>query len=82
VTTDPPVGPPSEYWFEGNRLHIKAGGDVLCDEISAIYEVRLLETGNLSFVAVEDTCDHRLVVLQGALDSDTGEPSTEWGPVD
>jgi hypothetical protein len=82
VTSDTPVSPPSDYWFEGNRLHIKAGGDVLCDEISAIYEVRLLETGNLSFVAIDDPCDHRLVVLQGVIDLETGEPSTEWVPVD
>ena len=40
------------------------------------------ENGDLWFFAVEDECDHRLVVLQGILDEETGEPSTRWVPVD
>ena len=82
VTNEPPITPPGEYWFEGEQLHLKPDDDPICDNITAVYEVQPLDSGNLRFVANDDACDHRMVVLQGVIDSETGEPSTTWVPVE
>jgi hypothetical protein len=77
-----PVRSPGEDWFEGAQLHLKTTGDAVCGDAEAVYEVRRLESGNLSFVAVEDACEPRLSFLQGVLDRETGEPSVEFAPVE
>ena len=40
------------------------------DDPNAIYEIHLLENGNLQLVAIEDTCVHR-----------SGDLQAEWAPV-
>lgn len=83
VTIEPPIAPPSEYWFEGEQLHIEpASGDPLCDGISAVYDVHFSESGNLSFVAVDDGCEPRLISMQGSIDSQASEPEVEWETVE
>ena len=81
LVTHEPLYPPGEYWFEEDRLHITSKDDPVCDNFSAVYQVEKQENGDLWFFVVEDKCDHRLVVLQGILDEETGEPSTRWVPV-
>jgi hypothetical protein len=51
-----------EYWFEDGALHLRdlenAGHWVVCDAATiGIYEVVVLENGNLQFQTVEDGCD-------------------------
>ena len=46
------------------------GGCLRYVEGDAIYEVHLLENGNLQLVAIEDTCGFRSGLFQGA----------EWAP--
>ena len=61
-----------ETRFEGTKIFVtetksKACGD---DNLEAIYEIHLLESGNLEFVAIEDPCAHRSSDFQ-----------VEWAPV-
>jgi len=67
-----------EFRFEGTRFFstdIPNGG---CSQIEAqtgIYEVELLENGNLGFTVIEDECPGRVNTLMGAT------IEREWEPV-
>lgn len=82
LVTHEPLYPPGEYWFEGQQLHLSSKDDPVCDNFSAVYQVEKQANGDLWFFAQEDGCDHRLVVLQGIIDQETGNPSTRWVPVE
>ena len=63
-----------ETRFEGTKVFLKETKGVCVDEdaiAEAIYEIHLLENGNLQFVEIEDTCVARLGFFQGV----------EWAPV-
>ena len=70
---------PGEFRFEGTRLflvNIAPGDDcVLLGAETGIYEVELLENGNLKFTAIEDECAVRVTGITGAL------IEKEWEPV-
>ena len=60
-----------ETRFEGTKMFVtvtKGGGG--CDNPDAIYEIHLLENGNVQFVALEDKCAVRL-----------SRWTAEWAPV-
>ncbi len=60
-----------ETRFEGTKLFLKSIKAPYCeDDLEAIYEIHLLENGNLQLVAIEDTCAHRSADFQA-----------EWEPV-
>ncbi len=69
----------SEFWFEGTRLIWKTlnpGNDcVLQGAETGIYEVELLENGNLKLTVIEDECAIRVTYFTGAL------IEREWEPV-
>ncbi|MGD2026634.1 MAG: hypothetical protein PVI99_02360 [Anaerolineales bacterium] len=77
-----PVMAPDSYRFEGDQLFIENVDNVLCEAMTAIYRVQLLEDGRLRFLAVDDGCEHRKNVFQGLLDADTGQPNNVWTPVE
>ncbi len=60
-----------ETRFEETKLFVKAlkEAEYSCDD-DPIYEIHLLENGNLQLVAIEDPCVHRL-----------GDWQAEWEPV-
>ncbi len=60
-----------ETRFEGAKLFVKGlkESEYSCDD-DPIYEIHLLENGNLEVVAIEDPCGHRL-----------GDFQAEWEPV-
>ncbi len=68
-----------EFRFEGTRLFsvgIAPGSPcVLQGAETGIYEVELLENGNLMFTAIEDECALRVTYFTGAL------IEREWEPV-
>jgi len=67
-----------EFRFEGTRLILKEepGGACIREGAeTAVYEVELLENGNLMFTAIEDECSIRATFLAGAL------IEREWEPV-
>jgi hypothetical protein len=72
----------TKFWFEGTQLFFEATHQGGCDEDApdavGIYEVHLLENGNLRFVASEDECAGRATRFQGLVD---GEITSEWEPV-
>ncbi len=59
-----------EAKFEGTTLFLKQTHGYCDDDPDAIYEIHLLENGNLQLVAIEDPCVHRLEDWQA-----------EWEPV-
>ncbi len=60
-----------ETRFEGTKLFMKeTKGYCDDDDPDAIYEIHLLENGNLQLVAIEDTCAHR-----------SSDFDAEWAPV-
>ena len=66
------------FRFEGTRLILTDTPGRGCTLIGAeigIYEVELLENGNLKFATIEDECATRLNYLEGAL------IEAEWEPV-
>ena len=66
------------FRFEGTRLiltEIPGSSCYLIEAQIGIYEVELLENGNLKFTAIEDECATRLNYLEGAL------IEAEWEPV-
>ena len=69
----------SEFRFEGKRFfNTNLGQQDTCVRLGAetgIYEVELLENGNLKFTAIEDECPVRLNSYVGAL------IEREWEPV-
>jgi len=70
---------PAEFRFEGTRYFVtNTGQGNACTQLGAdtgIYEVELLENGNLKFTVIEDECAIRVSVLSGAL------IEREWEPV-
>ncbi len=53
------VDRPDGIWetrFEGTKLFLKETKGVCDDDPDAIYEIHLLENGNMELVAIEDTC--------------------------
>ncbi len=69
----------AEFRFEGTRLFLVAIAPgvpcVLQGAETGIYEVELLENGNLMFTAIEDECALRVTYFTGAL------IEREWEPV-
>ena len=61
----------TETRFEGTKVFLKQTKGLCDDNPDAIYEIHLLENGNLQFVAIEDTCAFR----SGALNN------SEYAPV-
>ena len=59
-----------ETRFEGTKLFLNQIKGPCDDNPDAIYEIHLLENGNLELVAIEDTCAIRSSTL-----------SVEWVPV-
>ena len=58
-----------KFWFEGGQLFLEATSLGVCDlNIVGIYEVELLENGNIQFVAIEDECAIRATSLYGRPD--------------
>ena len=67
-----------EFRFEGMRIFIKDIPNGGCTQIGAetgIYEVELLENGNLKFIVIEDECLSRVNYKAGRL------VEVEWEPV-
>ncbi len=58
-----------ETRFEGTKIFVTETKGI-CDDPDAIYEIHLLENGNLQFVAIEDPCAGR-----------SGFLPAEWKPV-
>ncbi len=53
---------PSQIWesrFEGTKVFLKQTKGICKDNPDAIYEIHLLENGNLQLVAIEDPCPRR-----------------------
>ena len=53
---------PSQIWetrFEGTKVFLKQTKGICDDNPDAIYEIHLLENGNLQFVLIEDMCVRR-----------------------
>ncbi len=61
-----------EARFEGTKIFLTETKSTACgdDNLEAIYEIHLLENGNLELVAIEDPCAHRSSDFQA-----------EWEPV-
>jgi hypothetical protein len=59
-----------ETRFEGTKMFVKQIKGGCDDDPDAIYEIQLLENGNLKFVAIEEPCGIR----SGTLDA-------EWAPI-
>ena len=65
-----------DFRFEGTKLFSEERQGGFCEENpTSIYEVELLENGNLKFTAIEDECARRVSGLEGV----NGEE--EWEPV-
>lgn len=67
-----------EYWFEGAQYFDKT---ILCIERGVevgIYEILLLESGNIKFELIEDECQGRTEDIIGAFST---EGKIEWEPV-
>ncbi len=62
---------PDEFRFEGTRLiliELRTTGDCFnAGAPNSIYEVELLENGNLKFTTIEDDCPTRVTLFVGAL---------------
>jgi hypothetical protein len=57
-----------EYWFEDSQLfmeEVEATGLPPCGGRPAIYEVLVLESGNLEFTAIQDDCPPRRDATEG-----------------
>jgi len=66
-----------EFRFEGTRFFHTDFPNGGCDQIGAatgIYEVELLENGNLKFTVIEDECVNRVNGFTGALIEREFEP--------
>ena len=59
-----------ETRFEGTKIFVTEPKASSCNP-DAIYEIHLLENGNLEFVAIEDPCAIRLTTCM----------NVEWAPV-
>ena len=70
--------PDAEFRFDGTRLFLTATPGSNCTLIGAeigIYEVELLENGNLKFTVIEDECLTRVNAIAGRV------LEVEWEPV-
>ncbi len=67
-----------ETRFEGTQLLIKGRIGYCIDPVTGIYEVNILENGNLGFVAIDDECSGRASVLRGPVGA---EGTVEYEPV-
>jgi len=68
----------SEFWFEGTQFFINVSFGNECANLESehgIYEVELLENGNLQFTVIEDECAERANTMAGGL------IVAEWEPV-
>ena len=77
-TASSSAGGKGEYRFEGTRfIGIATPGSVCALEghETGIYEVELLENGNLKFTVIEDECLARVNIVAGRL------VEVEWEPV-
>lgn len=60
LVRNPQIRPGGEYAFEDGQLVITTPeDDNICGAVTAVYEVRLLENGNISITAIDDSCDER-----------------------
>ena len=59
-----------ESRFEGTKIFVTETSGYCASNPDAIYEIHLLENGNLEFVAIEDPCAHR-----------SEDFEAEWAPV-
>ena len=66
------------FWFEGTQLYIKTISGPCPPDITGIYKVHLVATGNLRFELIQDECRGRASVLYGRGDY---EGLVEWEPV-
>ncbi len=64
-----------DFRFEGTELFREQNSGRCAENPNSIYEVELLENGNLKFTAIEDECEGRAANLEGA----AGDK--EWEPV-
>ena len=66
VVTTPAFVARGEYRFEGTRLFLKALDqcDIIAVGALGIYEVQLLENGNLKFTPIEEECSIRVGRMQ------------------
>ncbi len=64
-----------DFRFEGTKLFQEQRLGVCEENPTSIYEVELLENGNLKFTAIEDECANRAANLEGV----AGDK--EWEPV-
>ena len=64
-----------DFRFEGTKLFREQRRGRCGENPNSIYEVELLENGNLKFTAIEDECANRATNLEGV----TGDK--EWEPV-
>ena len=69
LVEDHPIGI-YETRFEGTKIFMTETEGICDDNPEVIYEIHLLENGNLEFVAIEDLCTHRSPEFQA-----------EWEPV-
>ena len=69
-----------ETRFEGTNVLVTSTDQRCGDDPDAIYEIQLLESGNLQLVAIEDPCPPRSGFFQGASLRITGQ-AAEWEPV-
>ena len=70
-----------KYWFEGPQYydtidHGELMGSNCANE--GVYEILLLESGNLKYELIEDECDGRISAILG---SGSTEGEIEWAPV-
>jgi hypothetical protein len=64
-----------DFRFEGTKLFSEQRVGACVENPNSIYEVELLENGNLKFTAIEDECAVRVSTREGV----NGE--AEWEPV-
>jgi len=77
LVTTPAFVARGEYRFEGMRLFLKALDrcDIIAVGALGIYEVQLLENGNLKFAPIEEECSTRVGRMQ------VQTIAAEWEPV-
>ncbi len=63
-----------EFWFEGTRFFLTGIGCTKEGYETGIYEIELLENGNLKFTTIEDDCVSRNRFLLGTLTERQFEP--------
>ena len=65
----------ADFRFEGTKLFSEERLGPCDENPNSIYEVELLENGNLKFTAIEDECAVRVSFSEGA------RGDKEWEPV-